>query len=365
MKTSVTRDNLIKAITQVGHIIHPRNPLEILATIKVATEKNTLVLQANNLEVALQCSIPASVTTQGSICVPTRLFQDLITNISDEKIELQTQDNTMLVKTTNTNAEIAGFATSEFPAIPEVANTQSLSLPVAEFRQGIARAIVAVGIDNTRPVLSGIYLATRDKTLTLAATDSYRLCEQQISIKPQANIAVIVPAATLQEVLRLLQNVDSDNITINISEAALQIEIDSTLMVAQLINGKYPDYTKIIPDHNTTELRLNREELLRAVRTTALFSREGSLSITLTIASDKLSLKAQTTSVGTGESSITIPKVASPATIVVNAKYLSDALNCLDSEMVSLGFNSELEPLIIRPIDKADHFVHIIMPLRG
>lgn len=365
MKVTVTHENLIKAITQVGHIIHPRNALEILSTIKLSTDKSILVLQTNNLEAALQASIPASVATQGSVCVPTRLFQDLIGNIKDDKIELSVKDNTLLIKTASTNTEIAGFGASEFPAIPEVASTQSLDLPVEELRRGIARAIVAVGIDDARPVLSGIFIQAKDKTLTIAATDSYRLSEQQITIKPQGEISVIVPAATLQEVLRLLQNSHAEHITLQISEAALKLEHESTVLVAQLINGKYPDYAKIIPEKTAISLRLNRDELLQAVRTTALFSREGSLGLTMTVADEQLTLRAQTASVGTSESKLSIPKATSPASIVLNAKYLLDALNCLDSEMVEIGINSELEPLLVRPIDQADKFVHIIMPLRG
>jgi DNA polymerase-3 subunit beta len=220
-----------------------------------------------------------------------------------------------------------------------------------------------------------------ENKLTLAATDSFRLAEATIKLKDEKpndiyqkyiakNSSIIIPAKTLQEVARSI-GPESGKLKIYIGENQIFFEVDETLFISRLIDGKYPEYKQVIPKEFLAGLRLKKDDLLRAVRVASIFSDSKSREVKLRVKEGEKKIKIEAQSVESGENMTEVESVSllkGSAVIAFNNRYLIDGLNTLSSEEIYIGFNDSFGPVILREIvgEKIrEDFLHIIMPIRS
>jgi DNA polymerase-3 subunit beta len=222
---------------------------------------------------------------------------------------------------------------------------------------------MAASGDEARPVLTGVYMHTTDGKLYMAATDSYRLAEKELVSTPE-EITLLVPVSAMQDLLRIVSDTEED-VEITSDDQQVLFKVGDVELVARLIEGKYPDYRKLIPASFATTAVLKRADLVNAAKISSLFARESAGSITLNVdeTAQELSIRSVASQLGENTAKATA-KVTGDGAITLNSRYLLDALHALGGEDVEFCFNGKLEPVVLKDTGNTD-YVHIIMPLKS
>jgi DNA polymerase-3 subunit beta len=363
MKLQVTQENLNRALNSVSRVANSRGTLPILANVLIKTTNNRLSLAATNLDIAITHYIGAKVGEEGSITVPARLMQDFVSSLPEGVIELDLKDSKLHVTTNKYQSVVNGIVADDFPVMPAISGGKKWSIDGAAFKQGLQQVVFAASNDETRPVLTGVLLQTTDGKLNMAATDSYRLAEKQLSASKE-DIQILVPASAMQDLLRILGD-SEDKVKVTHDEQQVLFQVGDVELVTRLVDGKYPDYKKLIPEKFATEARLKRADLVNVTKVSSLFARESAGSVTIEVDSKANQLSIRSVASQLGENTATADaKVTGSGNITLNSRYLLDALNALTGEEVVFSFNGKLEPTLLSDPASGD-YKHVIMPLKS
>ncbi len=365
MKVAVKVKYLLKAVNICSRLVSNRSSLEVLGNILIETDKNILKLSSTNLDLAITTKLGAKVEKEGKIAIPARLLAELVNSISEDTLQLIADDTNLTIKGSGIVSRLNGVAASEFPTLPVLANTKSIKFDSSSLKNNLEKVLASVSIDESRPVLAGIYFSFSDNQLILAGTDSYRLSEVKSAYQSSESINCIIPVRTVSELLRLISSEDVEGIEIIIGESEISFIVGDSQLISQLTEGKYPDYKKIIPETTATTIECDKDKLIEAVKVSSVFARESSHGIALKVVKDELTIDAQTSDVGENTIKITVKKTGKDASININAKYITDILSVIDGKIITIGINDKLDPLALRPKAKGATEVHIIMPLRS
>ncbi|MDB5175768.1 MAG: dnaN [Candidatus Saccharibacteria bacterium] len=363
MKLQVTQENLNRALGSVARVANTRNTLPILANVLVKTSNNRLSLSATNLDIAITHYIGAKVSTEGSITVPARLMQDFISSLPSGVINLDLEETKLKIKTDQYQSTVNGIAADDFPVMPAITGGESWTVPAQVFKKGLQQVVFAASSDETRPVLTAVLLHSSEGNLYLAATDSYRLAERKIGAN-NSQIKLLIPATAMQDLLRILGDTTSD-VQVTHDEQQVLFQVGDVELVTRLVDGKYPDYPKLIPASFATEATLKRADLVNVTKVSSLFARESAGSVTIEVNEESQTLSIRSIASQLGENTAQASaKVTGSGSITLNSKYLLDGLNALSGDEVTFGFNGKLEATLLRD-PTSDDYKHIIMPLKG
>ncbi len=367
MRLSLTQENLSRALASVGRVVSTRTSLPVLSNVLLATDGNRLRLSATNLEVGINYWIGSKVEDEGSLTVPARLFAEFVASLPHGNIELSSIDSVLTVKTPHYESKINGISADEFPLIPTLSTDPILSLDASVLRDALVQVVVAASADEARPVLAGVYMYTEDKNLFLVATDSYRLAEKRIELAGDApkELKVIIPAKTMQELVRLLGETDGE-VELYLDENQVMFHLGEVELVSRLIEGQFPNYRQLIPTSATTSFDIDTAEFSRITKVASLFARESAGSVKLDIKADgEVSIISSDSEVGGNTSSAECEVSGEDGEISLNARYLTDALAAMKSKAVTFAISGKLNACVISPADEgADDYTHLIMPLR-
>ncbi len=363
MKLQVTQENLNKALGTVARVANARGTLPVLANVLIKTVNNRLSIAATNLDIAITHYIGAKVADEGAITAPARLMQDFVSSLPGGVIDLQLDEYKLHIVTDQYQSVINGVSAEEFPVMPAITEGKTWTVPSALLKKALQQVVIAASGDEARPVLTGVYFHTADGVLHVAATDSYRLAEKEL-LKTDEDINLLVPVTAMQDLLRILGDAE-DEVQVTSDDQQVLFRVGDVELVARLIEGKYPDYRKLIPTSFTTSATLLRADLLNAAKISSLFARESAGSITLNIDEETKELSIRSIASQLGENTAKAPaKVEGSGSITINSRYLLDALHVLSGEEVSFAFNGKLEPSLLRDPAASD-YSHIIMPLKS
>ncbi len=363
MRLQVTQENLARALALVGRVANGRNALPVLANVLIKTVGNRLSIAATNLEIGITQHIGAKVEVEGAITVPARLMQEFISNLPSGVINLELTDNKLHITTDKYKSTINGVPAEEFPVMPAIQDGTTFAIDAKELRKSLQQVIFAASGDEARPVLTGVFMNSTKDGFYIAATDSYRLAEKRMSAVSE-EATLLVPSSALQDLLRILADVQGDVTVTNDGQQA-RFEVDEVELVTRLIEGKYPDYQKLIPSDFATTALLSRDDFINITKVSSLFARESAGSVTLQVGEKDQAISIRSIASQLGENNSTASaKVTGEGEVTLNSRYLLDALNAFDSEDISFCFNGKLEPCVIKS-DKAPDYTHIVMPLRS
>jgi len=375
MKFFSLQKNLKQGLFNVSHIANKNVNLPILSNIMVKAKKGNIKLIATNLEVGITSLIRGKIEKEGSITIESKIISDCINLLPSSKIGLEQKDNNILIDCDNYKTKVKGQSVEDFPLIPVVERKTYYSAPINEFKQALNQVVFAVSLSESRAELSSVLFSFDKNSLTLVATDSYRLAEKKIDIKTNGGEGkkVMVPAKTLQELVRILSggydeedlNKDTGEINFYITENQILFTYSTTELVSRLIEGHYPDYQQIIPNNSKTKILIDRAELIRAVKVTSLFSKTGINDINLDFPAGKNQIIVSAASGQTGENitNLKAKVTGSDNSIVLNYRYLLDGLSNINDEMVSVEIIDGNTPCVLRP-EKEKDYLYIIMPIK-
>lgn len=365
MRIQITQANLQKALGLLSRVASSRSSLPILSNILLKASKGTLELSATNLEVAITHTTRGKIEEDGSVTVPARLFTDFVSQLpKNETISLVFEKNTLFISAGSYSSHIQGTPADEFPALPSLSTKDVLTMPVKEFQVALNRTMLAASHDETRPVLGGVLFHTQDKSLVIAATDGYRLAEASI----KADIAIeksIIPSSALQDVQKILQDTSEDTVALQFEDGQFGLVCEDTTLVSRLIDGQYPEYNQLIPEQSDIVTVVSKDELLTAAKLAGLFARETGGSITLKASESDKTLTVSSVASQIGDNSSNIAgEISGSGEVVVNVRYLTDALNCFDTPEISFRFGGSISPCVLSAKDQPG-YQHIVMPLKS
>jgi DNA polymerase-3 subunit beta len=344
--------------------------LPILKNVFIKAENESIVFIATNLEVGVMCHVSGKVIESGSITIPIGLLSNLISNIKSDRLNFETKENILEIKTDNYSATIQGLSAEDFPALPNVKNPESyLEIKGVFLKEAIEQTATAAQVSDLRPELSSIFFNFSLENLKLAATDGFRLAEKTI---PASNFVakdiepfqILVPLKTCFELLRIVK--DEDVVLISCDENQVLFKTERAEFISRLVEGNFPQYGQLIPKNLLTEIVVNTTEFWNGIKLASVFGQKNG-EVELKIHPNKKAVEIAARDQALGENAYLLPaKVkGNPAEIIFNWRYLSDPLKVIKTEETLIGFQEEANPAIVRPAADGSFF-YIVKPiLRG
>lgn len=361
MKFSIAQERINHGLSAVSRIVGSRNTLPVLGNILVETRDNRVKLAATNLEMGITYWLGAKVEEEGSTTIPAKLFSEYIHNLPAGNVSLQVENNTTHISSGGFDGKLNGIDASEFPSIPEVGGDVELSVTSSVLKQALEQVVGVCSGDDSRPVLTGVYLHTRDGVLYAVATDSYRLAEKRV-MECDQDVSVIVPVKTITELLRLLSG--DEEVRVKMDESQVSFIIGEIELVSRLIDGQFPDYRQLIPEEIPTSAQVKTAELQNVAKVTGLFARENAGSVMVGIDESGITVRSIANQVGENTSRVEAEVSGEPIEVSLNGRYILDALNVIHSDEVSIGLTGKVNPCVLQPVED-DSYIHIVMPLRS
>jgi DNA polymerase-3 subunit beta len=384
MKLTCTQEKFKKAILNAEKVTSKQNTLPILNNILFETENNTLKVIATNLEIGISNQVGAKIEEEGRITVPAKLISNFVNNLpSGENIQIEVNNQDLRIKSGFSKAIIKGMFADEFPLLPKKNTEYILILSSLKLKNIINKVIGCVAVNETRQELTGVNFVFTENEIFFASTDSFRLIEDKIIleeknkkenylnfIKSKNNI--IVPANTLTEISRVINNDVDEDISVAIEEGQIFFEIGGVGIVSRLINGKYPEYKHIIPNDFQTKIIGEKNIIQGAVKMSSVFSKTKNSEIVFKINSEeeKFSIEARSVECGENSTELNLDVTGPSQEVVFNAKYFLDGINIINTKKIAILMNNESSPVAIKEVDEKtnevmDKFIYIVMPIKG
>ena len=377
MKVQVLQENLQRGLSIVGRAVATRSTLPITANVLVSTDRGRLKLAATDLDISICAWIGAKIDEEGATTVPSRLISDFVAQLPAATVSLEVPQNgrQMRLECARNDSTINAMDAEDFPRIPEIRDGVTIQFDPKALRRAIERVEFAAATDDSRPVLTGVHLKTDGTRLTMAAADGFRLAVADITLpeSPSESIEVIVPARALRELSRLVgESNEPVEMRVNPQRTQVLFAMTDVEMVAQLIQGTFPNYNQLIPAEYGTKVLVNVDEFKREARIAAIFARDGSGIIRLQMAPGEagmpgqLTISARADEIGDNEGKIDAKVEGEGSKIAFNSRYLQDVLNVLTGT-VALEMTSPSSQGVFRPVDEngvsAPGYVHVVMPM--
>lgn len=363
MKLQVTQENLSRALNSVARIASTRNSLPILSNVLIKTIDNRVCIAATNLDIAITHYIGSKVSQEGSITVPARLMQDFVASLPDGIININVNETKLNIKSDQYNSTINGTLADDYPVMPQIKDGIKWSISAPLLKKSLQQVVLAASNDDARPILTGVFFHTQKGELYIAATDSYRLAEKKV-MKLNQEVKLLIPASAMQDLLRILGDQDEE-VHVTHDDQQVLFTVGDIELVARLIEGNYPDYTKLVPTTFSTTATLPKSELINITKVSSLFARETAGSVTLNLDEEEKQISIKSIASQLGENTaVAQAEVSGTASITLNSRYLLDALAVVGDSEVLISFNGKLEPFVIRGTEDKD-YLHLIMPLKS
>lgn len=377
MKVQVLQENLQRGLSIVGRAVATRSTLPITANVLLATDRGRLKLAATDLDISISAWIGAKIDEEGATTVPSRLIGDFVAQLPPATVSIDVPNNgrQLSVECARNEAKVNAMDSEDFPRIPEIRDGVTLQFDPKQLRRAIERVEFAAATDDSRPVLTGVQCKTDGIRLTLAAADGFRLAVADITLAetPAENIEVIIPSRALRELSRLVgESNEPVEMRINPQRTQVVFALTDVEMVAQLIQGTFPNYNQLIPAEYRTKTTVSVDEFKRETRIAAIFARDGSGIIRLQMAPGdggmpgQLTISARADEIGNNEGKIDARVEGDASKIAFNSRYLQDVLGVLQGS-VTLEMTSPSSQGVFRPVDEngilETGYVHVVMPM--
>ncbi len=364
MQATLSTQELSKGLTIVSRALSSRNQLPVLANVLIQTRKNTVLLSATNLEVAIRTQVGGKVTTEGELTVPARSLTEFVSSISSSQVNLIGESGKLKITAAKFQASFAGIDAAEFPTLPQFTAAKSQSIPATTLGQIATQVAYAAAVDESRPVLTGVKFQVLEGKLVVVATDGFRLSRKIIANSPLGDLqSLILPAKTVQELARIAGEEKSD-VKMELVEKNNQVifNLGNTDLISRVLEGNYPDTEKIIPTDFPVEVLVDRQEFSQGLKAASIFAREDNNIVKFKISTGKLKIVAAAASQGESEVEVEAENQGE-GEIAFNYKFVQEAVNSLAEERIKLQLKDHLSPGVFR-LEKDSSLLALVMPVR-
>jgi len=367
MNLTISKEQIINGLQAVQNVVSTRTTLPILSNVLLRADNDRLELTATDLDVTIACAVEAKVKKPGASTVPVKRLFGIVRELSNSEMDIEVDEkHACTVRSGPSFYKINGLSADEFPPMPKFKEDKKIVLPQETVKGMMKKTSFAISTDESRYVLNGIFLSLKDHKMTMVATDGRRLAlvDEEVDIAESSHGEFIVPAKTVNELNRLLQDKGELELRYAENQASFTLKDEkgsSILIVTKLIEGNYPNYRQVIPGETKERVSLVREEFLHALRRAEIMTSEKSNSVKLSFGKNKLEITANSPEVGEAKESLAVNYKGAEIAIAFNPKYMIDPLNALPNDEVFLELIDELSPGVLKINGP---FLYVVMPMR-
>ena len=369
MKATIERATLLKSLSHVQSVVERRNTIPILSNVLIeASAEGSLKLMATDLDLQIVDSVEAQVETAGATTVPAHTLFDIIRKLPEgSQVSLSAADGKMLVVAGRARFNLATLPRDDFPVIAEGDLPTKFELPAETLKQIIDKTRFAISTEETRYYLNGIFLHVSDEAqpvLKAAATDGHRLARVTVA-RPDGAAGmpdVIIPRKCVAELRKLLDEIDG-SVGVSLSGSKIRFDLGTAILTSKLIDGTFPDYSRVIPTGNDKLLKLDPKSFMDGVDRVATIASEKTRAVKMSLEKDKITLSVTSPENGTAAEEVSGDYGADAFDIGFNARYLMDILGQIEGDSVEVHLADAAAPTLIRENDKAAA-LYVLMPMR-
>jgi len=375
LKIAVSQENLHRALGLVSRAVATKTTLPVLNNVLLATDAGKLKVAATNLEMAITVWVGCTIENEGAVTIPAKSLTEWVNTLPNDTVSLSTDARLALSLVSGRNrSTIRGIDAEDFPVVPSLTdgNGPTAVVDATYFREMIGQIAFAAASDDSRPVLAGIHLRLEGQTITLSATDGFRLGirDGELAQPVPEPLSIIVPARAMNELARILGDAEEPvELTVTPNRNQLTCRAGNIEFVTRLIDGTFPEVRQLLPKQYTTRTVVSREGLAGALRRASIFARDANDVVKFSITKGEeefspgtLQVSANAVEVGDNVSDVDASVEGPNGTIAFNVRYLADVLSALKTAQVALEMQGSNSAGVVRPVGNADA-VYVIMPM--
>jgi DNA polymerase-3 subunit beta len=373
MNFTILAKELKKGLSFTEKITGKNLTLPILNNLLIEALPNLLKISSTDLEVGIEWWGHCKTEKEGSIAVPAKFISQLVGVLPEEKIDIKTKGNTLLIEGKNIKTQIKGFSSDEFPIIPKFLKDIYIEMDGKKLKDGLISVVDMVSTSQVKPEISGVYFSFNKGSIKLVATDSFRLTEKTIKddFKNlfEKEINFILPQKTTRELINILPEEEGEKIRIYFSESQVMFETflpNSTHpeinLVSRQIDGEYPSYEEIIPKTSKTKIILNKDEFVKQIKMAGLFGGKTN-EVLIKVGENNIEIKSQDDEIGESELSMSAITEGDEVKVSFNYRFILDALTNIKSSEISFEMQGNDRPALIKPVGDAS-YLYVVMPIR-
>jgi DNA polymerase-3 subunit beta len=367
MKLSTSKDKLFEALQLASRAVSSRTTLPSLSGILLTAGDGVLTVRATDMELGITLALDdVNVEQDGTVLLPGRLLVDVARSLpeGDVTLALRPEQRDVEVSAGGARFHLRTLAADDFPRLPE-ADGEVAKLPATPLAETIDRVARAASRDEVRPILTGVLVQAEGSTLTMVATDSYRLSVKHTELEGGALTQAIeanVPARALRELARVISSEGPEEVEIAMPGNQAIFRTAGITLTSRLIEGQFPSWRQLIPESFDHEIRLPRGELLEVARRVSQLAQRNA-PLRLALAEGELTVAAETPDIGDASEAMPAPYSGEAMEIAFNPQFFTDGIDSVDGDEINLLVSSPLRPGLLRPVGSED-FSYLVMPIR-
>ncbi len=367
MKFSCSQQTLTKALNIVSKAVTIRTTIPILKGILLKVDENgILTMSASDLDLSIEKKIKVENSEPGEIVVLSKLFGDIVRKLPDGLISIEENEGKINIKCSNSEFNIIGLPADEFPNInPTDSDSEKLVFNKEILKDMIKKTSFSASIDENKGAMTGVLIEMEENSLNMIAIDGFRMAIAREQMKNAKKENIIIPAKILNEISRIITEteLDTDDVTMMLSQKKAVFVMENTKIVIRLLEGEFMNYKRIIPQDSACRVVLNKHDFLDSVERASLLAKVGKNNlIKLEIKDNNIEITSKSEE-GNVKEEIIVTKEGNDLTIGFNSKYLIDVLKVIDDENITMLFNTNVSPCLVKPIS-GDYFEYLVLPVR-
>ena len=375
MKAVIERATLLKGLGHVHNVVERRNTIPILSNVSIEAGEDGLRLMATDLDLQINETVEASVSDPGATTVSAHTLFDIVRKLPEgSQVELAAAEGKLTINAGRYRSSLPTLPRDDFPVIAEGELPTRFELPAATLRQIIDKTKFAISTEETRYYLNGIYFHVSDgeplaggvnqPVLKAAATDGHRLARVTVA-RPDGAAGmpgIIIPRKCVTELRKLLDEVDG-TVEVSLSESKIRFGLGAAVLTSKLIDGTFPDYTRVIPTGNDKLLKIDPRGFEQGVDRVSTIASERTRAVKMTLERDRITLSVTSPENGTAAEEVPADYASDGFEIGFNARYLLDILGQIEGDTVEVHLADAAAPTLLRENDKAAA-LYVLMPMR-
>jgi len=370
MEISIKREDLLHGLYLVQGVVERRTPQPVLAHVLMQSDDGGVAIAATDMEVGLRCHIAGTVKKPGAVTANARKLYEIAREVTAEEITLKaTTAGWVDLVAGRSKFKVVSLDPKDFPPIPVGPNAggggTAFKIAAGTLREMIDKTLFSVSTDETRFNLSGVYLESTEGGIRMVATDGHRLALIERSLKGvKIPRGVIMPRKGLVEVRKLLEQAEEMELTFTVADKDVRVQTPDVSFFMRLVEGEFPDYKQVVPGSTRVKVRMNREDILGALRRIALLASERSHGVKLGLQKGTLEVAASNPEQGEASEEVEVSYAGDPLTIGFNARYLLDVLGVhAAGDVIEMGLTDEVGPGVLHG-SQDPNFTYVLMPMR-
>ena len=377
MKFTINRPAFINQLNNVLRAISSKPTIPILTGLKMVVTDHSVILTGSDADITIESTLDASdssyglsIEEPGAIVLPARFFNEVIKKLPDKQATIEVF-NGLQVRITSGTAEftINGQDANNYPHLPEVESENTVELASDMLREVIDQTRIAVSKQESRPILTGIHVTLNNGILTAVATDSHRLAQRKVELPETADrdFDIVLPGASMTELAKMIAD-EKDGVKMQITENQALFIFGNTHFYSRLLEGNYPETSRLIPESSDTRLEITASDLLASIERASLLSHESRnnvVKLSVNPENKIATVSGTSADVGNVEEEINADQiVGNPLEISFNPDYMRDALKSFGQTKILISFTTALRPFTLVPTEEKANFVQLITPVR-